>query len=115
MTRTPHRDAADFLPLRPHELQALMILGQGPRHAYGIAQDSEGAPGGVCLEIGSLYRMLNRMLTSGLIAEAPDVDRHAGPAGIRRAYRLTALGESVLEAELRRLQSVVESARRARG
>jgi DNA-binding PadR family transcriptional regulator len=104
----------DHLPVRPQELQVLMTLSRGPLHAYGIARASAHGDGGVRLEIGSLYRMLNRMLTSGLITEAIDQDPLAGPAGIRRAYRISRLGERVLEAEARRLEALVAAARRDR-
>ncbi len=99
--------------MRPHELRALMILARGPIHAYGIALASE-EDNGVTLEIGSLYRMLNRLLTDRLIAEAGDVDAAKGSAGIRKAYRITKLGERVLDAEIRRLEEVVAVARSQR-
>lgn len=114
MTRSRRRPANDFLPLRPQELQILMILARSPLHAYGIARTSEEAEGGVRLEVGSLYRMLNRMLTAGLISEATDADPNAGPAGMRRSYRITPLGSEVLEAEAHRLEAVLEAARRQR-
>lgn len=112
-TREP-REPEELLPLTAQELQILMILEDGPRHAYGLAQESEEAPGGVRLEIGSLYRMLNRMLGAGLIEEVPQERDRSGPAAMRRNYGITAFGRRVAEAEARRLEGVVEAARSRR-
>ena len=60
-------DPNDVLPLRAQDLQVLLLLHGGPLHAYGISKAAEEQEGGVRLEIGSLYRMLNRMLSAGLI------------------------------------------------
>ncbi len=104
----------DFLPLPPHDLQVLLALAEGPRHAYGLAQAGEDPRDGtVRLELGSLYRVLARLTASGLIA---DDEREAGdgPDARRRYYRLTPLGRRVAEAETARLQAVVRLARRRR-
>lgn len=106
-------DPVSFLPLRPQELAVLMILEHGPRHAYGIAHASE-REATVRLEIGSLYRMLNRLATAGLIEDAAAEAIPAGPAGIRRGYALTALGRAVAAAEIDRLETVVDAARSGR-
>ena len=106
--------ARDFQPLPPHDLQVLIALADGPRHAYGLAQDSEDARDGVVrLELGSLYRVLARLTASGLIAD----DVRGGGEGQdakRRYYRLTPLGGRVAEAETMRLQAVVRLAKRRR-
>jgi DNA-binding PadR family transcriptional regulator len=104
----------DFQPLPPHDLQVLLALADGPRHAYGLAQDGENLrDGSVRLELGSLYRVLARLTASGLIAD--DAREAAeGPDARRRYYRLTTLGRRVAEAETARLQAVVRLARRRR-
>jgi DNA-binding PadR family transcriptional regulator len=56
------------------------------------------------LEIGSLYRLLGRLLDEGLIEEA-DGD------GRRRYYQLSRLGRRVLKAEAERLASLVDLVR----
>lgn len=104
----------DFLPLPPHDLQVLLALAEGPRHAYGLAHTGEDArDGAVRLELGSLYRVLARLTASGLIA---DDERGAGEGqdARRRYYRLTPLGRRVAEAETARLQAVVRLAKRRR-
>jgi DNA-binding PadR family transcriptional regulator len=98
----------------PHDLQVLIALAEGPRHAYGLAQDSEEAHDGtVRLELGSLYRVLARLTASGLIADDAR-DAGEGQEAKRRYYRLTPLGRRVAEAETVRLQAVVRLARRRR-
>jgi DNA-binding PadR family transcriptional regulator len=57
--------------------------------------------GDVRLEIGSLYRLLARMLENGLIEEADGDER-------RRYYRISRVGRRVLKAEAERLVGLVE-------
>lgn len=106
--------AADHLPLPPHDFQVLLVLADGPRHAYGLATAVENAKdGGVRLELGSLYRVLSRLTTVGLIArDDGPASAGAGHEGRRRYYRITPLGRRVAEAEWTRLQAVVRGARR---
>ena len=113
MVRHSALSPQDFQPLPPHDFQVLVALAAGPRHAYGLAQDSEEARDGtVRLDLGSLYRVLARLTTSGLIAD----ERGSGPGqeAKRRYYRLTPLGRRVAEAEAARLQAVVRLAKRRR-
>jgi DNA-binding PadR family transcriptional regulator len=106
------RDPRALLPLPSHDFQVLLCLAEGPRHAYGLAKAVEGQPAGVRLEIGSLYRMLARLTTDGLI-EAFDPPRGAaGHEARRRYYRITAFGRQVATAEAVRLEAVVRAARR---
>ena len=110
MVRHSATSPRDFQPLPPHDLQVLIALAAGPRHAYGLAQESEEArDGAVRLELGSLYRVLARLTASGLIA-----DERGSGAGqeAKRRYYLTPLGRRVAEAETARLQAVVRLARR---
>lgn len=106
------RAPASLLPLPPTDFQVLLLLGAGPLHPYGISKAVDETPElGVELGIGSLYRMLNRMMASGLIEEAAGVDVNQGPAGRRRVFRISAFGRRVAEAEARRLEMVIEAAR----
>jgi DNA-binding PadR family transcriptional regulator len=103
------RRAETLLPLRPTDLQVLLVLGDGPLHPYGIAKAAESAGGRVTLEIGSLYRTLNRLRTQGLIEPAEVVDR--GPQGQeRRTWRITSFGVAVARAETERLREVLAAA-----
>jgi len=99
------------LPLRPADFQILMILAEQSMHAYGISKATENTgPGGVRLEIGSLYRTLNRLRTDGLLREADTAE--SGPQNQpRRGYEITDLGRRVAGAEAERLEAVVAMAR----
>ena len=114
MRHTP--DPRALLPLPSHDFHVLLTLAEAPRHAYGLATAVEADDStGVRLEIGSLYRMLARLQTQGLVE--PDESPRAGGTGHeprRRYYRITPFGRRVAEAEAARLQSVVGLARRRR-
>jgi len=90
----------DFLPMSPLDFQVLLLLQDEPRHGYGIVQAGERLfPSEPPLEIGSLYRIVSRMLESGMILE---VDRPADTpvdARRRRFYQATQLGVAVARAE----------------
>jgi len=75
----------------------LTALADGPRHGYGIVHEVEElSRGRVKLKIGSLYGVLDRLATEGLIE--PDRDEpHDGR--LRRYYRLTRDGRCALAAE----------------
>ena len=102
----------EYLPLRPLDLQILLVLGEGPLHGYGISKAVSGQSGGkISLEVGSLYRVVGRMLDTGLIEETKGTASADGPGLQRRVYRITPLGRQVAKAEARRLQEVLELAR----
>jgi DNA-binding PadR family transcriptional regulator len=72
--------------LKPADFHILLALTQGPRHGYGLMKEVEReSRGGLRLEVGSLYRLLARLLESGLIEEADEDER-------RRYYRISRLG-----------------------
>lgn len=76
------------------------------------AVESESG-GTVAPEIGSLYRVLARLMGEGLVDEAPaptDEDTHPGRA--RKYYRLTDTGRAVARAEALRLRDVLGLAAR---
>lgn len=111
MTKTLERpDAEAFLPLSPADFQLLIVLLGQNLHAYGITKAVEQQEAGrVPLEIGSLYRMLSRLLEWGLIEEDPTpYAETAGPK--RRYYRITSLGRAVAQAEVARLRDVLSVA-----
>jgi DNA-binding PadR family transcriptional regulator len=88
-------------PLKPADFHILLVLAEGPCHGYGIMKEVERESGGdVRLEIGSLYRLLARMLETGLIEEADGDER-------RRYYRISRLGRRVLKEEAGRLAGLM--------
>ena len=89
----------------------LTALAGGPRHGYGIVREVEElSQGRVRLKIGSLYGVLDRLATEGLI-EPDREEAHDGR--LRRYYRLTRDGRGALaaEAELRAATARVVRAR----
>jgi DNA-binding PadR family transcriptional regulator len=102
-------DSRDHLPLKPVDLELLLALADEERHGYGLLQTiAEHTDGLITLDPGNLYRVIKRLMESGLVAEAGH--RHADDAGERRRYyRITALGGNVLAAELDRLRSLVNA------
>jgi DNA-binding PadR family transcriptional regulator len=94
--------------LKSADFHILLVLADGPRHGYGIMKEAETESGGaVRLEIGSLYRILSRLLDAGLIEDADSDER-------RHYYRITRLGRRVLKAEAERLAGLVELVRARR-
>jgi DNA-binding PadR family transcriptional regulator len=91
--------------MKPADFHILVALAQGPRHGYGLMKDVErDSLGGVRLEIGSLYRLLGRLLDSGLIEEAEEDER-------RKYYRISRQGRHAVKAEAERLAGLVELSR----
>jgi DNA-binding PadR family transcriptional regulator len=103
-------DPRHHLPLKPVDLQLLLVLAEQEQHGYGLVQAiAERTDGLVVLDPGNLYRVIKRLLAEELVAEsqrrpAADLDDER-----RRYYRLTPLGARVLAAELKRLQTLVNS------
>ena len=93
------------MALKPSDFHVLLALADGPLHGYGIMKEVERESGGeVRLEIGSLYRLLGRLLDDGLLEEADGDER-------RRYYRISRLGRRVLRAEAERLAGLVDLVR----
>jgi len=100
----------DFLPLSPQDLHVLLVLKDEPRHGYGIVRAAEELsfknPG---LDIGSLYRIVARMLERGLIREVDRPSNLPADGRKRRFYQATNLGLQVARAEAARLQTLLRS------
>ena len=76
-------------------LQILVSLSDGPKHGYAIMTDVEAGMGRP-MGPGTLYAALARLEERGLIEALEPVDR-------RRPYRLTPVGATILEGQLRGL------------
>lgn len=106
-------EGEELLPLSATDFHVLLVLLGGALYGYAIMKTVEEESGGrIAPEIGSLYRVLARLMGRGLVeeTEAPPegTDRH--PGRDRKYYRLTARGCDVARAEAVRLQEVVELA-----
>ena len=101
-----------LLPLTPAVLHILLVLADGERHGYAIAQEVEAmSDGQVRMGPGTLYGSILRMTESELLQEVTTRRREDGEER-RRYYQLTAFGKRVLTLELDRLTAVMNVARR---
>src|SRR5579863_1803165 len=100
------------LALTPAMFQVLLALGDDEKHGYAILKDVEDQTGGeVKLSTGTLYAIIKRLVSEGVIKEC----RNRPPADQddqrRRYYRLTPLGRELAVAEAERMERLVAAAR----
>jgi DNA-binding PadR family transcriptional regulator len=105
LTRNPE----PLLPLTPAMFHVMVALADGQMHGYAILKEVEQLTGGaVRLSTGTLYGIIKRLLSDGLIREiagtAKDDER-------RRLYELTVFGRDVARAEAARLEQTLALAR----
>jgi DNA-binding PadR family transcriptional regulator len=99
------------------EYHVLLAMAGSPLYGYAIKQrvETESA-GSLSPRAGSLYRVLARLMSAGLVMEAdpPEtVSPHPGLA--RKYYGLTAQGRSTLAIEARRLKGAAALAEKRLG
>ena len=99
------------LPLTETTYFILLSLSPSARHGYSIMKDvRQLSDERVVLSTGTLYSALKRLLDQGWIRRSDEPDQNGDGRG-RKAYRLTAYGEQILQAEVQRLQGLVNAAR----
>lgn len=101
-------------PLSALEFHLLLVLGRGALYGYAIMKAIEEESGGrISPEIGSLYRVISRLMARGLLEETdqPEGEETSHPGRERKYYRLTADGRAVARAEAARLREVLDIAR----
>jgi DNA-binding PadR family transcriptional regulator len=88
----------------------LTALFGAPLHGYGIVGEvNELSEGRVQLKIGSLYGILDRLVTEGQV----ELDREESYQGrLRRYYRITDSGAEALRTEAARQAANVQAATR---
>ena len=107
-----NQDPMELVPLPAAQLNILIALTTGDKHGYAIMREVEDfTEGTVTMGPGTLYGAVKQMLRVGLIEESderpdPELDDER-----RRYYRLTGLGERVLEADLARMEQLVRTGR----
>ena len=107
----PTENPSDLLPLPVAQLHILLALADGEKHGYAIMSEVEVVTeGSVTMGPGTLYGTVKRMLNAGLVEETderpdPELDDER-----RRYYRLTGLGERVLDAEVARMEQLTRTA-----
>ena len=103
----PKRDPQSLLPLTPAMFHVLVALADGETHGYAIMKEVERfTAGAVRLSTGTLYGIIKRLLSEGLIRQAPSDEAR------RRSYELTPFGREVARAEAARLEQTLAMARR---
>ena len=89
------------------DYHVLLALSAGPLHGYAV-KDAIGADsaGSETPRAGTLYRVIARLITAGLVRETePAAGRPPHPGLERRYYALTAAGRRTLAGEAQRLKA----------
>ena len=95
-------------PMSESYYYILLCLSKGANHGYGIMQNAEMLSGGrVKLAAGTLYGAINSLLEKGWITALPGEKDSR-----KKEYVITQDGKAVLEAEITRLQELLENGRR---
>ena len=103
-------NARRFLPLASLDYQVLTLLATRRLHGYGLIQSSEALfPGQPPLDVGTLYRIISRLLDQRLIREVKAPDDVPADRRVRRFYFATDLGRNVARAEAARLKALLAS------
>ena len=93
-----------YVPMTESGFYILYCL-QQPQHGYGISQQVRQMTGGeVVIGAGTMYGSLSKMEKDGLIAFVAEEDK-------RRLYQITALGEEILDTELRRIERLYKNSK----
>jgi len=109
------REAESYLPLTSAEFHFLLALADGDKHAYAIMKDvARLTDGAVRLSAGTLYGLVRRFVSEGMIAEKLERPVAALDDERRRYYRLTDFGREVAVAEAARLENLLALARAKR-
>jgi DNA-binding PadR family transcriptional regulator len=99
-------------PLTPAMFHVLLALVGEDLHCYAILKEvAEQTNGEVLLSTGTLYGIIKRLLSDGLIVETrrrPTVEHDDAR---RRYYHLTEAGRDVAVGEARRMERLVARAR----
>jgi DNA-binding PadR family transcriptional regulator len=104
------KSSEDFGPLSPAALHILLSLAGEDLHGYAIMQEvSRQSQGKYKLGPGTLYDNLQKLIEREWVQELGR--RPADDDPRRRYYRLTSVGQGILEAETVRLAGVVREAR----
>lgn len=87
------------------EYHLLLALASGPLHGYALAERiAAESSGSLQPRAGSLYRVIARLVATGLAAESEGGPELAHPGLARRYYTLTARGRRALADDTRRLK-----------
>ena len=98
------------------DYHVLLALSSGAMHGYAIkdtiAEDSGGTQAPLA---GTLYRVIARLMTEGLVRETNSAGDVVHPGHARRYYALTAAGKRALADQARQLKDAAAQAERRLG
>ncbi len=96
-------------PLQEPTFLILTALASGPLHGYGVIQEVTNLSAGrVVLRPGTLYGAIDRLVDQGIVRQDGE---EVVDGRLRRYYRLTETGVTLLESEAARLASNAAHAR----
>ena len=96
-----------YVPMTETGFYILLCLKE-PNHGYGIVQMvKEMTEGDIVLAPGTMYGSLSKMEKDGLIDFVREEDK-------RKIYRITALGEEVLDLEMKRIERLYKNSKEMR-
>jgi PadR family transcriptional regulator PadR len=89
------------------EYHVLLALAKGPLHGYAVKDAVTSESDGTLTPLpATLYRVVARLMTDGLVREVETAGAKPPHPGLpRRYYGLTAAGRRALAAEARRLKT----------
>jgi DNA-binding PadR family transcriptional regulator len=103
---------ANQTPLTPAMFNVLLALAGEDLHGYAILKEvAEQTNGEVQLSTGTLYGIIKRLLSDGLIVELRRRPAVENDDARRRYYHLTGAGREIAVAEARRMEQLVARAR----
>ena len=87
----------------------ILLAVRKPNHGYGIIQDvNEMTEGRVVLGPGTLYGAINSMLTKGwIILYSEDKESRK-----KKEYLITSMGKEIFQNEMKRLNELIENAKK---
>ena len=109
MTKRHERDREERRAVSSAEFEVLLALADGEKHGYAILKETSRRGAG--FGTATLYAILRRFVSEGLLVESDERPVAALDDDRRRYYRLTEAGRRVASAEAERMESVLELAR----
>ena len=100
------------MPLTPAMFNVLLVLADSDKHGYAVLKEVAAQTSGeVQLSTGTLYGIIKRLLSDGLIEEVRRRPSIENDDQRRRYYHLTGAGREVALAEAQRMEKLVARAR----
>lgn len=104
------------IPMSESTYYILLSLAAGPKHGYAVLKNTgELSTGRISLSVSTLYTALGRLQEQQLIERVEPLTKEAAPGLPRKVYRLTHLGQKILDGEVLRLQKLLSAYRQQVG